>query len=102
MILRPPRSTLFPYTTLFRSPLIYFDPHPEMVFSGTWTGSSAGVVTGMLPGHGMTRSEEHKSELQSRQYHVFWLLLLKKSSHIFNPRFSQLSPFMMSYRLISA
>src|SRR5215203_6766419 len=61
MIRRPPRSTLFPYTTLFRSHSPYSRP-PET--SGpTWQ---------------WVRSEEHTSELQSRQYLVCRLLLEKK------------------------
>src|SRR5258708_9248519 len=62
MIRRPPRSTLFPYTTLFRSPR----PWPR---SGTPTPTSTGV---------MHRSEEHTSELQSPDHLVCRLLLEKK------------------------
>src|SRR3712207_8561912 len=68
MIRRPPRSTLFPYTTLFRS-LVY------EVHLGSWR---------RIPeegGRSLTyreRSEEHTSELQSRQYLVCRLLLEKK------------------------
>src|SRR3712207_7945234 len=72
MIRRPPRSTLFPYTTLFRS-----ERHrPE-----AWWGSfGPGSTQNSLPsGSRMTvRSEEHTSELQSRQYLVCRLLLEKK------------------------
>src|SRR6185295_18659676 len=64
MIRRPPRSTLFPYTTLFRSPGLGRDPQ----------GGG-----GERPGRdGRARSEEHTSELQSRQYLVCRLLLEKK------------------------
>src|SRR2546425_9458306 len=71
MIRRPPRSTLFPYTTLFRS-----------VVLGELTGRDvqrqrdvvAGTVAGALDG----RSEEHTSELQSLAYLVCRLLLEKK------------------------
>src|SRR3712207_8014484 len=101
MIRRPPRSTLFPYTTLFRSVVnlafhvipkdlgVCFaidgiqlrerlDSHPQgyaspnngcCMVSKTWYGSSAGF-----------RSEEHTSELQSRQYLVCRLLLEKKKT----------------------
>src|SRR5258707_2979825 len=68
MIRRPPRSTLFPYTTLFRS------------FHGAIgedrTASSA--ASSQMPGE--DRSEEHTSELQSRQYVVCRLLLEKKAA----------------------
>src|SRR6476620_11885396 len=68
MIRRPPRSTLFPYTTLFRSPagLPVVGPRAMRVFAG----------------HAGWRSEEHTSELQSRQYLVCRLLLEKKKKQI--------------------
>src|SRR5204863_41813 len=68
MIRRPPRSTLFPYTTLFRSP-------PEGLFP---IGRRIGVL--LLPAGGdlWGRSEEHTSELQSRRDLVCRLLLEKK------------------------
>src|SRR3712207_7716826 len=97
MIRRPPRSTLFPYTTLFRSrddfflPLLVrsyaylsgaFAEHRDaegvdtnqsrvLAFLATRAGASAEVIARM-------RSEEHTSELQSRQYLVCRLLLEKK------------------------
>src|SRR3712207_7553341 len=98
MIRRPPRSTLFPYTTLFRSrvlrpgprrakrPFAYAARRPpprrsrllwhgtHMVVSGTAWRRSAGISP---------RSEEHTSELQSRQYLVCRLLLEKKKNHIY-------------------
>src|SRR3712207_7864944 len=85
MIRRPPRSTLFPYTTLFRSR----EGAPVVNVSGTLAGAAttwSGVVhvTGDLTvpaGHTLTRSEEHTSELQSRQYLVCRLLLEKKKSY---------------------
>src|SRR5476651_2860276 len=64
MIRRPPRSTLFPYTTLFRS-------RCPSSFSPATRCSSTGSRT-------RARSEEHTSELQSRQYLVCRLLLEKK------------------------
>src|SRR5258707_8621649 len=84
MIRRPPRSTLFPYTTLFRS-------HR----SGAGQRSQAAVGAERLPrtrqrrlrrattrhGHRQARSEEHTSELQSRQYLVCRLLLEKKKKN---------------------
>src|SRR2546422_7842641 len=69
MIRRPPRSTLFPYTTLFRSALI---PRPE----------TEGLVELVLRAARETgkRSEEHTSELQSRLHLVCRLLLEKKKN----------------------
>src|SRR3712207_7505256 len=84
MIRRPPRSTLFPYTTLFRSPL-------GLVELGERRGQAETVaVAGVDAGHQRLdqpvvgfapepRSEEHTSELQSRQYLVCRLLLEKKN-----------------------
>src|SRR3712207_8838001 len=95
MIRRPPRSTLFPYTTLFRS----------------WGGDADGPLARQLPRQGerprahgehhvplrlrprarlwrarlrRQRSEEHTSELQSRQYLVCRLLLEKKKNYNYN------------------
>src|SRR3712207_8990852 len=68
MIRRPPRSTLFPYTTLFRSSLRRSLPLAEKLLVGPTVG---------LPPSSF-RSEEHTSELQSRQYLVCRLLLEKK------------------------
>src|SRR3712207_8701794 len=82
MIRRPPRSTLFPYTTLFRSGLI-----PMMFPDYRPTGDDAarghlerlwGAKLDPKPGLTVVRSEEHTSELQSRQYLVCRLLLEKK------------------------
>src|SRR3712207_6849853 len=90
MIRRPPRSTLFPYTTLFRSPPLHYAAVPELlVDSGgspgpgvTRSGSKPGLchlpAMGRSPTFPYTRSEEHTSELQSRQYLVCRLLLEKK------------------------
>src|SRR3712207_8718455 len=84
MIRRPPRSTLFPYTTLFRSPLlccfkfirigdvVSHDPHVLDV--ERWLLALLLDMDGRFP----IRSEEHTSELQSRQYLVCRLLLEKK------------------------
>src|SRR3712207_7976004 len=85
MIRRPPRSTLFPYTTLFRSCAASTVP-PSSSWPSTSTARptpssaasrSAGVPTTSSPG----RSEEHTSELQSRQYLVCRLLLEKKKNN---------------------
>src|SRR3712207_7455002 len=92
MIRRPPRSTLFPYTTLFRS---------DVLGGGGGGGDDADDLLGL--GHALgelvyvlddhvadgapdlvrvgVRSEEHTSELQSRQYLVCRLLLEKKKTH---------------------
>src|SRR5258707_10176361 len=87
MIRRPPRSTLFPYTTLFRSAAAY----P--------TVTANDVVIRQLVDHAFVppfaeevselqfRSEEHTSELQSRQYLVCRLLLEKKSLSQLRVRF---------------
>src|SRR3712207_8303414 len=87
MIRRPPRSTLFPYTTLFRSdPVRHLD---DDHVAGTDAlrlpcrrqrpGGAVDVVEGAGPRSDLRpRSEEHTSELQSRQYLVCRLLLEKK------------------------
>src|SRR3712207_9342591 len=81
MIRRPPRSTLFPYTTLFRSGKgAHFSPfnYYIMKMSPRHQQSRLRLET---PGSFFTpRSEEHTSELQSRQYLVCRLLLEKKKN----------------------
>src|SRR2546428_10110278 len=72
MIRRPPRSTLFPYTTLFRS-----SNDDAARTDGAADGSAAGLACGRLE-----RSEEHTSELQSRSDLVCRLLLEKKKKNI--------------------
>src|SRR2546430_12983719 len=76
MIRRPPRSTLFPYTTLFRSP----DPFLGNVLAAGSAVAWAFTVTGYrwLARCGVDRSEEHTSELQSQSNLVCRLLLEKK------------------------
>src|SRR3712207_8834844 len=81
MIRRPPRSTLFPYTTLFRSNqnregLVKLTSDKIDFTSKTVTRDKEGHCT-MIKGS-IHRSEEHTSELQSRQYLVCRLLLEKK------------------------
>src|SRR3712207_8596283 len=80
MIRRPPRSTLFPYTTLFRSHR--FDDLARLPRSRLEHGAREvplGDVAGQPRDHAArVRSEEHTSELQSRQYLVCRLLLEKK------------------------
>src|SRR3712207_9115006 len=83
MIRRPPRSTLFPYTTLFRSGADA-DPLPRHRRPRRRARARPGRLGGVLPVLGLrhrrepARSEEHTSELQSRQYLVCRLLLEKK------------------------
>src|SRR3712207_7021697 len=102
MIRRPPRSTLFPYTTLFRSGgrparsthpgglLVTHSPslRAAVLGAGSW-GTAFGKVLADA-GCDVTlwarrRSEEHTSELQSRQYLVCRLLLEKKKSTLPHP-----------------
>src|SRR5258707_6222633 len=82
MIRRPPRSTLFPYTTLFRSPAIVFWKGETHRLSDDLTLIRVGGhFSGFQVLHwaaGEHRSEEHTSELQSRQYLVCRLLPEKK------------------------
>src|SRR3712207_7258026 len=96
MIRRPPRSTLFPYTTLFRSHILLEDSIKELVESINLTNkveilySINGLEDLNIPQdlhltiyriiQEQLRSEEHTSELQSRQYLVCRLLLEKKNS----------------------
>src|SRR3712207_7954171 len=79
MIRRPPRSTLFPYTTLFRStreraPRVSMTIGTSVACSSTRATSPSGSTAIVF------RSEEHTSELQSRQYLVCRLLLEKKKN----------------------
>src|SRR3712207_6989715 len=81
MIRRPPRSTLFPYTTLFRSyEFVGAVAQLEERHTGSVEarGSSPLSSTSSSATHAVGRSEEHTSELQSRQYLVCRLLLEKK------------------------
>src|SRR3712207_7205155 len=91
MIRRPPRSTLFPYTTLFRS----LKSAGAVIIGKTTTTEFGWKSPGDCPLHGITRnpwtrertpggsrSEEHTSELQSRQYLVCRLLLEKKNEYV--------------------
>src|SRR5437764_7745647 len=82
MIRRPPRSTLFPYTTLFRS--VYAATQMLGLSRFIYTGVSHGAVIGwhLAVDHPDLRSEEHTSELQSPMYLVCRLLLEKKKQKI--------------------
>src|SRR3712207_7649738 len=102
MIRRPPRSTLFPYTTLFRSIVNPLPPAPvctNTILIGSTIGDAVmkaleqivpesvgsvacDVMITMHFGHD-ERSEEHTSELQSRQYLVCRLLLEKKKKTLY-------------------
>src|SRR3712207_7494490 len=95
MIRRPPRSTLFPYTTLFRSaddgkvePLAEAEASPNGRDAIEADAAAHRVEIGVAAArdrrvhrHGAVRSEEHTSELQSRQYLVCRLLLEKKKTN---------------------
>src|SRR3712207_7720510 len=98
MIRRPPRSTLFPYTTLFRSHLVVVacrrqvllveEPQRREVLDllerdHVGPGGEDGLLRQPPRGRveAVERSEEHTSELQSRQYLVCRLLLEKKKTH---------------------
>src|SRR5258707_11342261 len=85
MIRRPPRSTLFPYTTLFRSVSESLPAPPSTPRRAITPAGSVEASKVSLPPSRLTwrlsrapRSEEHTSELQSRQYLVCRLLLEKK------------------------
>src|SRR5258707_9636498 len=78
MIRRPPRSTLFPYTTLFRSRHGPAHPSHGLMNSGPLSLAKITMVLPRMPS--CSRSEEHTSELQSRQYLVCRLLLEKKKN----------------------
>src|SRR5438270_10443892 len=84
MIPRPPRSTLFPYTTLFRSPAKIRSSSASKVSRGCALiemASVAATIDARICT--MRRSEEHTSELQSQSNLVCRLLLEKKNNHNF-------------------
>src|SRR3712207_7585913 len=81
MIRRPPRSTLFPYTTLFRSvPVVPVQRADALLLVVLGDGDAEADVRDVAADRAVddVRSEEHTSELQSRQYLVCRLLLEKK------------------------
>src|SRR3712207_7710107 len=83
MLRRPPRPTLFPYTTLFRSGHREQAAHEVDDGGADLEGPAVGLAGDVpQPAHGLQqeRSEEHTSELQSRQYLVCRLLLEKKAT----------------------
>src|SRR2546430_11851123 len=81
MIRRPPRSTLFPYTTLFRSDLAPRALARRRAVGGPAHPAPRGSARRALP-RSRVRSEEHTSELQSQSNLVCRLLLEKKNDHI--------------------
>src|SRR3712207_6988389 len=102
MIRRPPRSTLFPYTTLFRSRIkdarkvhaAAFDSAAALRKAGYHEAAGAMLTTSVMP----SRSEEHTSELQSRQYLVCRLLLEKKKK--FSPSSFNIMKYAVTYNTI--
>src|SRR5690349_23125106 len=91
MIRRPPRSTLFPYTTLFRSPLRPPSGSTHRTRSATSrTAASCTASSGICAPapRPAARSEEHTSELQSRRDLVCRLLLEKKKKKKTQPQFN--------------
>src|SRR3989442_7779403 len=91
MIRRPPRSTLFPYTTLFRS-----RPAVPAVVEGGEARSDRAVLPARRRGH--PRSEEHTSELQSRP-HLVCRLLLEKKKERFVRRVSNHFPYILAHAM---
>src|SRR3712207_8457822 len=99
MIRRPPRSTLFPYTTLFRAvgEVVVTRLNPDYPMVRLATGDLSAVLAGRSPcgrtnmriRGWMGRSEEHTSELQSRQYLVCRLLLEKKKKIASTPSITE-------------
>src|SRR3712207_8384383 len=80
MIRRPPRSTLFPYTTLFRSERVWLGDAEDRALPTRWQARRA-LWEASCARCSAPRSEEHTSELQSRQYLVCRLLLEKKKEN---------------------
>src|SRR3712207_8206704 len=101
MIRRPPRSTLFPYTTLFRSVMVQCGVVAAWagLLTGRWELATALLVANAVSG--FDRSEEHTSELQSRQYLVCRLLLEKKKSTLLSPVLLPVLPHPTLIRLLS-
>src|SRR5256886_5467979 len=91
MIRRPPRSTLFPYTTLFRSRRPRAYPMSPLSISL----SIAPRRPSMPPRTGAARSEEHTSELQSQSNLVCRLLLEKKKKSSSEPSHANVSPILV-------
>src|SRR3712207_7680116 len=82
MIRRPPRSTLFPYTTLFRSRARCRPASARRSSPAPAASSRSSPCSSATSSTSLVRSEEHTSELQSRQYLVCRLLLEKKNEEL--------------------
>src|SRR3712207_8856947 len=99
MIRRPPRSTLFPYTTLFRSDGVLVSNHGGRQVDGSIGALDALPAVVDAVGGAIPRSEEHTSELQSSPYLACRLLLEKKTTRFFSrfvsPKFSLLPRFLL-------
>src|SRR2546430_10327052 len=89
MIRRPPRSTLFPYTTLFRSP---DSANPAMFGSALPPLPLPSAIRRNSPPASVARSEEHTSELQSQSNLVCRLLLEKKKDSFFTAALAAADP----------
>src|SRR5256885_6897179 len=89
MIRRPPRSTLFPYTTLFRSSARPSDPTTPLL---TWLANCSTRAVSSCAAAPPTRSEEHTSELQSPCNLVCRLLLEKKKTPTQQQHSAQIDP----------
>src|SRR2546422_6956148 len=100
MIRRPPRSTLFPYTTLFRSCHL---PGSELTSERKTGVKHAEVITARLVQNerGWLRSEEHTSELQSRLHLVCRLLLEKKKNNLINVDVHRIGTMEIEYAIAS-
>src|SRR5258708_15054776 len=91
MIRRPPRSTLFPYTTLFRSHYILSVIYSRKQITQVSSQPAPAILfTGLLLCSALLRSEEHTSELQSPDHLVCRLLLEKKNNILEHPLLSTL------------
>src|SRR5258708_23954979 len=99
MIRRPPRSTLFPYTTLFRSQgLVLQGPAREIEAVGLFRGGDCRYRRLRRSAEG-ARSEEHTSELQSPDHLVCRLLLEKKKKYTRMPKVTATCHTRRSWRL---
>src|SRR5258708_20303443 len=96
MIWRPPRSTLFPYTTLFRSLLAFLSRGQATLASGRRIYDEGACAVFRRP-DARVRSEEHTSELQSPDHLVCRLLLEKKKKKTNRPTTHNSSPAVDTY-----